>query len=293
MAAETMVSVGRQRSLRAVLSVGGVAGRAGLAVLLALAAVAVLADVLAPFPAGKIVGPPFQAPGAAHLLGTDDVGHDIFSALVVGTRISLLIGIVAGLTAAAVGTLAGVVSGFYGGALDAFLMRFADAVLVLPFLPLMIVLAAVIGPSVVGTVMLIALVSWPQTARIIRSQVLSLRNRTFVDAARVLGASTPTILFRYILPMVVPLAIAQFVLLSATAILAEASLSFLGLGDPTANSWGSMLYWAQTRGAFLNSSWLWWVVPPGLAISLTVLSFTLTGMFVENVLDPRLGRERA
>jgi peptide/nickel transport system ATP-binding protein/peptide/nickel transport system permease protein len=253
----------------------------------------VLADWLTPFPPSQIVGGPFLPPGGAHLLGTDDVGHDIFSGLIIGARISLLIGIVAGLTAAAVGTLVGVLAGYFGGPVDTTLMRTTDAVLVLPFLPLMIVLAAVIGPTVLGTVLLIALVAWPQTARVVRSHVLSLRNRTFVDSARVIGASNAVILGRYILPLVLPLSVAQFVLLSATAILAEASLSFLGLGDPSAASWGSMLYWAQARGAFLNASWVWWVLPPGIAISITVLAFTLIGSLLEDLLDPRLRRGRA
>jgi peptide/nickel transport system permease protein len=265
-------------------------GILGVVILLGLAAIAILAPILAPYDPNIRSGRPFEHPSAAHLLGTNDFGQDILSELIFGTRISLLVGLVAGFVTVAIGVLVGLVAGYTRGWGDGLLMRTADAVLVLPFLPLMIVIAAFAGSSVTNLVLIIALISWPQTARIVRSRTLVLSGRGFVDAARALGASNRRLVTRYLLPLVLPLAISQFVIVAANVILIEAALSFLGLGDPTAETWGSMLFWAQARGAFLNDSWLWWVMPPGLAISLTVLGFTYAGYLLEDLVDPRLRR---
>lgn len=265
-------------------------GLIGVAILVVLATVAILAPLIAPYDPNIRSGRPFEAPSDTHLLGTNDFGQDILSELIFGSRISLLVGLVAGIATVAIGMLVGLVSGYSRGWLGSAMMRLADAVLVLPFLPLMIVIAAFVGSSVANLVVIITLISWPQTARIVRSRVLILSDRGFVDAARALGASHTRLIGRYLLPLVLPLAISQFVIVAANTILIEASLSFLGLGDPTAETWGSMLFWAQARGAFLNDSWLWWVMPPGLAISLTVLGFTYAGYLLEDLVDPRLRR---
>lgn len=265
-------------------------GILGVVILVTLAAISILAPILAPYDPNVRSGRPFEAPSAAHVLGTNDFGQDILSELIFGARISLLVGLVAGFVTVAIGMLVGLVAGSSRGWVDGLLMRIADAVLVLPFLPLMIVIAAFAGSSVANLVIIIALISWPQTARIVRSRVLVLSGRGFVEAARALGASQTRLVGRYLLPLVLPLAISQFVIVAANTILIEASLSFLGLGDPTAETWGSMLFWAQARGAFLNDSWLWWVMPPGLAISLTVLGFTYAGYLLEDLVDPRLRR---
>ena len=205
-------------------------------------------------------------------------------------RISLTIGFLAAILAISIGTMAGMVAGYFGGWVDATLMRLVDIVLVVPFLPLMILLAAYLGPSFWNIILVIGALVWARPARVIRSQVLSLRRLDFVDAALALGASSRRLLMRHILPGVLSLALAQFILAASNAILIEASLSFLGLGDPTAKSWGSMLYYAQVRSAFISGAWKWWVLPPGLLITAAVLGFAFTGFALEEVLNPQLRR---
>lgn len=263
------------------------AGMLGLFVL-----VAVLAPVIAPHDPATSVGAPYAAPTSTHLLGTNDVGQDVFSELLYGARISLTVGFVVALVATLVGTLVGVGAGFFGGFLDSLAMRVVDLTLALPFLPLLIVLAAFIGRSLTITIVVIAVVLWARPARVIRSQVLSVRDREDVQATRAMGAGWGHLLGRHVTPAVAPLVIAQFVRSANIAILIEASLSFLGLGDPTAKSWGTMLFYANARGAFLTDAWLWWVVPTGLAISLVVVSFAFVGYALEEWADPRL-RARA
>lgn len=263
------------------------AGMLGLFVL-----VAVLAPVIAPHDPATSVGAPYASPTSTHLLGTNDVGQDVFSELLYGARISLTVGFVVALVATLVGTLVGVGAGFFGGFLDSLAMRVVDLTLALPFLPLLIVLAAFIGRSLTITIVVIAVVLWARPARVIRSQVLSVRDREDVQATRAMGAGWGHLLGRHVTPAVAPLVIAQFVRSANIAILIEASLSFLGLGDPTAKSWGTMLFYANARGAFLTDAWLWWVVPTGLAISLVVVSFAFVGYALEEWADPRL-RARA
>ena len=268
---------------------GGV-GAVGLTLLGALILCGVLAPWLAPYPPDETTGAPFASPSRTHVLGTNDVGQDLLSELIFGVRISLTIGFLAAVLAVSIGTLAGVVAGYFGGWVDAALMRLVDIVLVVPFLPLMILLAAYLGPSFWNIIIVIGVLVWARPARVIRAQVLSLRHLDYVDAALALGASSRRLLVRHILPGVLSLALAQFILAASNAILIEASLSFLGLGDPTAKSWGSTLYYAQVRSAFLSGAWKWWVLPPGLLITAAVLGFAFTGYALEEVLNPRLRR---
>jgi ABC-type dipeptide/oligopeptide/nickel transport system permease subunit len=231
-------------------------------------------------------------PNSQFLLGTNDVGQDILSELLYGTRISLLIGVIAAFISILLGCLVGIISGYYGGNTDAFLMRLVDLVLVIPFLPLMILLAAFIGPSFWNIVLVISLISWASPARVIRSQVLTLKTKGYVEAAKSIGTNITFILGRHILPGVIPIALSQFVLAASHSILIEASLSFLGLGDPFTKSWGTILYYAQARGAFLTDAWIWWVLPPGLLITTLVIGFAFTGYSLEEILNPRLRKER-
>ncbi|MBI1296889.1 ABC transporter permease subunit [bacterium] len=265
-------------------------GLIGVAILFSFLIVVIFADVLSPYDPMIRVGAPFERPSAAHLLGTNDIGQDILSELIYGSRVSLTVGLVAALLAIGIGTLAGVVAGYFGGFVDALIMRVVDVVLVIPFLPLMILLAAFAGPSFGNLILVIGLLTWARPARVIRSQTLSLRNRTYIEAAQSIGAQPGRILFRHILPGVLPLSLAQLVLAASTAILVEASLSFLGLGDPTTKSWGTVLYYAQVRSAFLSGAWIWWVLPPGFLITLAVLGFALVGFALEEVLNPQLRR---
>ncbi len=260
----------------------------GLALLVALLVVALAAPWLAPYDPTERVGVPFARPSAAHLLGTNDVGQDLLSALVYGALISLLVGVVAALSATVIGAGVGVIAGYACGWLDAVLMRLVDVVLALPVLPLTIVIGVFAGPGVLTQIVVIAAVIWAGMARELRAQVLSLRERDHLQALRAMGARPRHVLPRHVLPAVAPLIVPQFVLATKTAILLEASLAFLGLGDLTAQSWGTMLSLAHARSAFLTDAWLWWVIPPGLAIATTVLAFALLGYAMEERTQPSL-----
>jgi peptide/nickel transport system permease protein len=238
---------------------------------------------LAPLPPGT-----YQS-GLKYVLGTDSYGRDIFSQLIWGSRVALLVGFAASFLSVLIGVIVGIVAGYSGGWVDVVLMRFTDVVLVLPFLPLIIVLAAVMGPSIWNIILAITLVGWPGTARIIRSQVLSLKERPFIDAARVTGASNTRIMFRHIMPNVLPLAFLFMTFAVTGAILGEASLSFIGLGDPNTMSWGMMLYYVNH--GYTLTAW-WWMLPPGIAITLLVLGFFLVGRAFEEIINPRLRRRR-
>jgi peptide/nickel transport system permease protein len=267
-------------------------GIVGLGLLIIFLAIAVFAPLLAPFDPTERVGTPFTKPNSQFLLGTNDVGQDILSELLYGTRISLLIGVLAAFISILLGCFIGVISGYYGGKVDALLMRLVDLVLVIPFLPLMILLAAFIGPSFWNIILVISLISWASPARVIRSQVLTLKTKGYVEAAKSIGTNIKVILGRHILPGVIPIALSQFVLAASHSILIEASLSFLGLGDPFTKSWGTILYYAQARGAFLTDAWVWWILPPGLLITTLVIGFAFTGYSLEEVMNPRLRRGR-
>lgn len=267
-------------------------GMFGVGLLIVFLCIALFAPLIAPFDPTERVGAPFSKPNGVFLLGTNDIGQDIFSELLYGTRVSLLIGVIAAFISIILGCLIGVISGYFGGKIDTFLMRLVDLVLVIPFLPLMILLAAFIGPSFWNIVLVISLISWASPARVIRSQVLTLKTKGYVEAARSIGTGIRVILTRHILPGVIPIALSQFVLAASHSILIEASLSFLGLGDPFTKSWGTILYYAQARGAFLTDAWIWWILPPGLLITTLVIGFAFTGYSLEEILNPRLRKER-
>ncbi|NHN32541.1 dipeptide/oligopeptide/nickel ABC transporter permease/ATP-binding protein [Paenibacillus sp. S3N08] len=216
------------------------------------------------------------------------MGQDILAELVVGARVSLSVGLLGALAVLVIGTIIGLVAGYWGGRIDAIFMRIIDISMTLPFLPLMIVIGVFLGPSWTTQIMVIALVMWSKVARETRSQILSLRTRGPVLAARSMGAGDFYLLRKHIFPGVVPLIIPQFVQTVNVAIMMESSLSFLGLGDPLTKSWGSMLYYANARGAFLTDAWLWWVLPAGLGIVITVLAFSFIGYWLEERVSPRL-----
>ena len=261
-------------------------------VMLALAILtAVLAPWIAPYdPEASIevsIEDIYARPTSAHWLGTDDGGKDVFSAFIYGSRVSLVVGFAASLISMIVGGVVGLVAGFYGGRLGNLLMRLTDIFLVIPDLPLMIVIVAIVGPSLWNIILVIGLLGWTGTARIVRAQALSLRERQFVTRARAIGAGNLHILRRHILPLVLPLMVANTVLVISLSILSESTLSFLGLGDPTTLSWGGMLNFAFTRGAISAGAW-WALVAPGLGIVWVVLSCTLVGNTLEEAFNPRL-----
>ena len=254
---------------------------------------AVFGSAIAPYEAGERAGRPFLEPSGRHLLGTDDVGHDILSELVGGARVSLLIGVAAAAIAIVIGGLLGVVSGYRRGAVDAVVMRSVDFALVVPTIPLLIVVASYLERGMRSQILVVAALLWAEPARVVRSQVLSLRERTHVLAARTLGARGPYLLRRHVIPAVTPLLVAQFVQIVSVAILFEVALSFVGLGDPVRRSWGSMIQFASDRGAFLTGAWKWWIVPPGLCVALVACSFAFVGLGLEERADRRLARRGA
>jgi peptide/nickel transport system permease protein len=263
-------------------------GRTGAAILLFFIAIAVFAPVLAPHDPTQRTAEPFAAPSADHPLGANDVGQDILSELIFAGRVSLTVGIATAGLAAVLGVTIGVVSGYLRGPADTVLMRGVDVVLSLPFLPLMIVLAAFLGQHTTNLILVIGLLIWARPARLIRSQVLSVRESGHVQAARAMGAPHRYVMTRHILPRITPLIAMQFVWAANVAIMLEASLAFLGLSDPFQKSWGAMLFYANSRSAFLTDAWLWWVLPPGLCIAAVVVSFAFLGYALEERTDPRL-----
>lgn len=258
-------------------------------VLLALAA-PLIADHAGLQAVNTVNNPTWASPAEFAPLGTDKFGRSIWTQFVWGSRISLLVGLAATLIAIVIGSVVGVAAGFYGRRIGGVLMRLTEWFLVIPFLPLAIVLAAVLGPSVTNLIIVIGITSWPSTARLIRAQVLTLKERLYVDRSRALGAGSGHLMARHILPNVSPLILANTTLTVPIAILSETTLSFLGLGDPARPSWGKMLQESFGAGALTAGAW-WWYLPPGIGIVLVVLAFTLCGNAIEEVLDPRL-RER-
>ena len=226
-------------------------------------------------------------PGAEHVLGTTNLGRDIFSQLVFGTRAALYVGLTAAVVVALIGTVVGLVSGYFGGWVDSVLMRLADVALGIPFLPFVIVLAGFLGPRTSNVILGIALLLWPNTARVIRSQVLTVRERAFVEAARVTGASTWRILFVHVAPNILPLTFLYGSIAIGWAILTEASISFLGFGRPTSVSWGYMLQDAYASQALSRGDYNWFV-PPGVCIVLVVVAGFFISRGYEEILFPKL-----
>ncbi|MBH0166886.1 ABC transporter permease [Fictibacillus sp. 7GRE50] len=282
---------GRNKNLLKVISSSNL-GLIGLGILILFLFITLATPFISPFDPNERVGAPFMEPNSQFLLGTNDIGQDILSELIYGTRISLLIGILAAFISITIGCVIGIMAGYFGGRIDTFFMRIVDLILVIPFLPLMILLAAFIGPSFWNIIFVISLLSWASPARIIRSQVISINTKGYVEAARSIGLNHTTILVKHIFPGVITIAVSQFVLAASHSILIEASLSFLGLGDPIQKSWGTILYYAQARGALLTDAWIWWILPPGIAITTLVIGFAFTGYSIEEAINPRLRRRK-
>ncbi len=263
----------------------------GLIVLLGFVVMASIAPLISPrtglSAVASVENPTWARPSSEYPMGTDHLGRSVAAQFVWGSRVSLFVGLAATLLTITIGSLVGITAGFFGRWTDATLMRLTDWFLVIPFLPLAIVLASVLDRSIWNIVLVIGITSWPGTARLVRAQVLTVKQRLFVDRARALGASRSQIIRRHILPNVAPLILANVTLAVPISILTETTLAFLGLADPTQSSWGKTLEEAFNAGAISRQAW-WYYLPAGLGIVAVVLAFTLCGRALEEILDPRL-----
>lgn len=268
-----------------------VIGWVGLAIVAVFVGLALAAPWLSSYRTTELAGNPLEAPSAAHLLGTNGVGQDLASQFLNGARVSLFVAVLGGGGTLLFGALVGMVAGWAGGIVDAVLMRVVDLVLVIPKVPLLIVIGTYAGPSLTVISSIIAVTGWPPTARVVRSQVLSLRRRAHIKAAVGFGGSTSQILRRHILPEVGLILAAGLVGAAGRAIAFEAGLAFLGLGDPTRASWGAILRDSlDFSGLFFTDAWKWWLVPPIAAVSLLLLGVTFLGVGLEQRINPRLTR---
>jgi peptide/nickel transport system permease protein len=259
----------------------------GLTVLTLFILVAIFAPLLEPYDPRAKTGDVYEPPSSAHWLGTDDGGADMLSLVIAGSRVSLIVGFAAALVAMLIGGTIGLWSGFYGGKSDTVLMRITDYTLVIPDIPLMIIVAALFGRSLTNIILIIGIIYWTSTARLIRAQTKSVRERAYVTRARALGAGNQRLIRKHVLPQVLPLLIANTVLTIAIAIFAETYITFLGLGDPALISWGKLIENAFDGDAVLNDAW-WAIVPPGVCVTLVILACTMIGMGMEDALNPRL-----
>lgn len=269
-------------------------GMFGLVVLIIFAVMAVAAPLLATYEnpndvTWARVNPANHPPSLKFFFGTDASGRDIYSLTVWGSRASLIVGFVASVISIVLGTSIGLVAGFFGRVSDEVLMRFTDFFLVIPWFPLMIVFSMLLGKSFLNVIIVIGITSWPSTARIVRSQVLSVKEKAFIERARAVGSGSTRIISRHILPNVFPLIFANTVLLVANSIFSESFLDFFGFGDTRVVSWGTMLENSYEAGAFAGSTW-WWIFFPGVSIVLLIMAFYLIGDALDDVLNPKLRR---
>jgi peptide/nickel transport system permease protein len=259
----------------------------GLAIILAFVLIAVLAPYIAPYGEHERVGEAYEAPSSEHWLGTDDVGEDMLTLMMYGARVSLIVGFAAALVTMLIGGAVGILAGYLSGRTDVVLMRITDYFLVIPDIPLMLVAAAIWGRSLTNIIVIIGVIYWTTTARLVRAQTASVRERVFVRRAHAIGAGHARIVTRHILPQVAPLLIAITVLSVAFAIFAETAIAFLGLGDPTLTSWGKLIENAF-QGSAITIGAYWAIVPPGVAVAIVVLACTMVGRSLEDALNPRL-----
>jgi peptide/nickel transport system permease protein len=268
-------------------------GMVGLALLIAFVAMALAAPLLVSEEDLGVANPPgepLQPPSLEFPLGTDDFGRSVLDLVIYGARISLLVGFAATVVTMTVGAAVGISGGYFGGKTDSVMNALTNWFLVIPWIPLAIVLASVLGRSLFNTILVIGVTSWAGTARLVRADTLSVKERPYVERARALGSGNWHLVTRHILPNVMPVIFANTVLTVALSILAETTLALLGLGDPLSTSWGSIIFDAFEQGALTAGLW-WWLIPPGVCICLVTLAFTMCGYALDEVLNPKI-RER-
>jgi peptide/nickel transport system permease protein len=279
--------------LRDVISKFSLEGKIGLCGIALIVMMAVFAPFLSAYPPGKITGGSLEPPGADHPLGTDELGMDIWSQICYGARMSLFIGLAVACIAGLGGGALGILAGYLGGAVDQVVMRTVDVIMALPGFPLLIVISAFMGPNIFNVIFVLVLFSWAKPARIARSQTLTIKSNAYITAARNYGATPFYLLRRHILPEVLPIIFVLIIGITSYAIMAETGLAFLGLGDPTAKSWGMMLHYATSfRSIYFTPYWQWWLFPPLAALIVLLLCLAFVGRDLEQVLDPRIRQNR-
>jgi len=268
-------------------------GKLGVIGLLIIIFMAVFAPLITFYPPQKITGDSLESPNPDHILGTDEIGMDIWSQICYGARMSLTIGLAVALLAGIGGGALGILAGYKGGAADQALMRVIDVTMALPSFPLLIVISAFLGPSIMNVILILVLFSWAKPARIARSQTLSLKGSNYITAARNYGAGPFYLLRRHILPEVMPILLVLIIGITSYAIVAETGLAFLGLGDPTSKSWGMMLNYATGfRSIYFTPYWQWWLLPPLFMLIFLLLCLAFISRDLEKVLDPKLRFKR-
>lgn len=268
-------------------------GKISLLTILLILLLALLAPYIAIHSHQISSGPPLLPPGGGHPLGTGELGIDLWAQICYGSRVSLLVGLGTAFLAALGGGLVGIVAGYLGGWPDKVIIRLIDIMIVLPDFPLMIVLAAFLGPSLLNIIIVLVFFSWVFPARITRSQVLMLKQQSYVKSAETYGAGAWYLMWKHFLPEVFPLVAVNMIRLTGRAIISEAGLSFLGLGDPTSKSWGLIIHHATSfRGIYFTGFWKWWLLYPWLALMLMVISLAFVSRELERMADPRLGGRR-
>jgi peptide/nickel transport system permease protein len=263
--------------------------RIGIIILGTLVMIGIVGPFIAPYSPYDISFKAWQPPSSAHLLGTDYEGADILSQFLVGTSTSLYVGVTVAIAAAGIGTLVGVITGYFGRMVDEVLMRFVDILLVIPGFPLLVLLSAYFPPTLNTTILILSILSWPVLSRIIRSQVLTVKQRPYVLASKLSGYGSFRIIYRDILPNILPLIFINIIFLVVGAVVAQAGLAFFGLGDLRSVNWGTMLYWFDAEDGIVFNAW-WWLLPPGIGIVLLGLGGNLLSNGLHEVTQRRGGR---
>jgi peptide/nickel transport system permease protein len=265
------------------------AGKMGVVGLLFMVFLAVFAPFVTFYEPSAISGRSLEPPGPEHILGTDELGMDIWSQICYGARMSLVIGLAVALISGVGGGFLGLMAGYIGGNWDKLLLRTIDLTMALPSFPLLIVIAAFLNPSIVNVILVLVFLSWAKPARVVRSQALSMKKQQYIISARLHGAGPSYIIRKHIMPEAMPLIFVSILNISSYAIVAESGLAFLGLGDPTSKSWGMMLHYATSfRSIYFTPYWQWWLMPPLISLIILLLSLAFIGRDMERIVDPRL-----
>lgn len=266
-----------------------ISGKISLILIIALILLGIFSNSIAKFPPDKVVADSFISPNKTHILGTDDLGMDIFAQILYGARISILISLIVAITSTLIGAVVGTLAGYYGGVIDRILIRLIDVLTIIPSLPLLIIISSFWGPSLKNIIIILIALSWVSPARTIRTKIISLKNEPYIIAAKYYGASFIYIARRHFLKEIFPLMLVSIIRLISRTIISEASLSFLGLGDPTNKTWGLVLNFAISyNGIYFMEYWKWWVLSPLFAIMILVLSVAFFSKDLERQVDTKL-----